>query len=70
MENEINCPDCGYVKTAFEQEHCVYCHVCVPADFGVPAIDDEDAWTEASVLHGAGCEWVATRAHRYQEEAR
>ena len=44
---------------------CIYCNAShIPTDH-VPAIDDDDAWETLADDHATHCEWVETRAHRF-----
>lgn len=61
--NEIHCPDCGYVKTR-TREHCIYCHRNVPMGLSVPDVDHNAHWEALAISHKKDCEWVLTRAHR------
>lgn len=62
VDMEINCPECGVVKTTI-REHCVYCHRNT-LSIGVPAVNDDKGWTVAAVGHRKNCEWITTRAHQ------
>ena len=44
---------------------CTYCGAEDVTDGPVPASDDTAAWERLAVEHEPGCEWIATRAHRY-----
>lgn len=47
---------------------CIYCGADVEAvdeDFQSPAVDDDEAWTALAAQHRLGCEWIVTRAHRF-----
>ena len=43
---------------------CIYCGRMVADNTIVPARADGEAWDELASEHDAGCEWIATRAHR------
>lgn len=45
---------------------CAYCYAEVPGCEAcpVPPAGDDEAWGELAAVHGEGCEWIATRAHR------
>ena len=43
--------------------YCAYCGRDVTAN-AVPPADDDDAWAELAKMHGDGCYWIETRAHR------
>lgn len=47
-----------------EYEQCAYCVYEVPVWYGVPAVDDDEAWEKLLEHHADDCEWVVTRAHR------
>ena len=67
-----------YRDALVEVERCAYCGELVSTDdsyinqagyvqHGVPNIDDDEAWSALATEHGAGCEWVTTRAHRLDD---
>lgn len=44
---------------------CIYCGAShIPTDH-VPGIDDCEAWETLAADHATHCEWVETRAHRF-----
>jgi hypothetical protein len=46
-------------------ETCGYCGIEVATDHvDAAAVDDDETWELIAAEHAAGCEWVATRAHR------
>ena len=58
------CQRCG--ESHDDDEHtteCAYCLNQVPCTDEMPAVDDDAAWERIAKDHGAGCEWVETRAH-------
>jgi len=52
-----------------ELVNCIYCGLDTPELQEVPAVDNDEAWERLALEHEAGCEWIATRAHRrdYQQ---
>lgn len=49
---------------------CLYCNAELTADQDapVPAISDDEGWGLLAEEHHAGCEWIATRAHRVEAD--
>lgn len=48
---------------------CAYCSRDVTAvDLTPPALHDDLAWENLATEHALGCEWVATRAHRFDDK--
>lgn len=50
------------------QCECEYCgaDIVTNPDAAVPSLHDDEAWAELAEEHGSGCEWIATRAHRWE----
>ena len=46
-------------------EACAYCGAEHAPSSSVPALDDDAAWDELADHHDPHCEWVLTRAHRF-----
>jgi hypothetical protein len=47
---------------------CLYCGCNEGDEIRVPAVDDDEGWDMQAQIHATYCEWVATRAHRIEEE--
>lgn len=67
MSKTIDCNCAGIGEHADDcVAECLYCGVEIPTNDAeiVPKRDDTDEWDRLALLHGDGCEWIETRAHR------
>jgi hypothetical protein len=44
---------------------CLYCNAEHTPSARVPSLSDDDAWETIAADHATHCEWVETRAHRF-----
>jgi hypothetical protein len=51
-------------RPAKDAVECAYCSQESEPCSAVPAVDDDDAWTDLAAHHLPSCEWILTRAHR------
>lgn len=48
-----------------QEVECAYCGAMHTPPETVPALDDDAAWSALADDHDSNCEWVLTRAHRF-----
>jgi hypothetical protein len=49
-------------------EECLYCHAEVEPSESIPALDDDQGWTQLAAQHAPDCEWVRTRALQIRDQ--
>jgi hypothetical protein len=51
-----------------EPVYCIYCGAEIENSQEVPAVQDDAAWETLARKHAEDCEWIATRAHRREDQ--